>query len=65
MLQAALRQVEKEGVSLLHKAAAEGYGELVGWMCDLDPKACQALLDYLKSPEAEAVYKARGIMPVK
>ena len=30
-----------------------------------DPKACQALLDYLKSPEAEAIYKAHGIMPIK
>jgi ABC-type molybdate transport system substrate-binding protein len=30
-----------------------------------DPKACQALLDYLKSPEAEAIYKAHGIAPVK
>jgi molybdate transport system substrate-binding protein len=30
-----------------------------------DPKACKALLDYLKSPEAEAIYKAHGIAPVK
>ena len=30
-----------------------------------DPKACQALLDYLNSPEAEAIYKAHGIAPVK
>jgi hypothetical protein len=31
----------------------------------LDPKACKALLDYLKSPQAEAIYKAHGIAPVK
>lgn len=30
-----------------------------------DPKAAMALLKYLKSPEAEAAYKAAGMMPVK
>jgi molybdenum ABC transporter molybdate-binding protein len=29
-----------------------------------DPKAAMALLQYLKSPEAEAAYKAAGMMPV-
>jgi molybdate transport system substrate-binding protein len=28
-----------------------------------DPKAAKALLDYLKSPEAEAAYKAEGLLP--
>jgi molybdate transport system substrate-binding protein len=30
-----------------------------------DPKAAMALLQYLKSPEAEAAYKSAGMMPVK
>ncbi len=30
-----------------------------------DPKAATALLQYLKSPDAEAAYKAAGMMPVK
>jgi molybdate transport system substrate-binding protein len=30
-----------------------------------DPKAAMSLLQYLKSPDAEAAYKAAGMMPVK
>lgn len=30
-----------------------------------DPEAAKALLEYLRSPEAEAAYKAAGMMPVK
>jgi molybdate transport system substrate-binding protein len=39
--------------------------EIVGFVSAhaKDPKAAKALLQYLKSPEAEALYKAQGLLP--
>ena len=41
--------------------------EIVGFVSTRakDPKAAAALLQYLKSPEAEAAYKAHGLLPVQ